>query len=183
MGKLMPLFCTPTMDMLLPLTAMDTLPTPTPMVLILTPMVLGTLARGLLMLSLRLMLLFCTPTMDMLLPPTLMDTLPTLTPMVLTLTPMVLGTLARGLLMQSLRLMPLFCTLTMDMLLPLTPMDMLDMLPATPMDTLDTVPMVPTLTPMVPTPILDKQFFSNNTQNLSNINQKKSKTMFGFLVS
>merc|ERR1719481_568485 len=81
------------MDML-PHTPMDTLPTPTPMVLTLTPMVLGTLARGLPMLSLRLMPLFFTPTMDMPLPPTPMDTLPTLTPMVLTPTLMVLGTLA-----------------------------------------------------------------------------------------
>merc|ERR1719245_1214431 len=103
-----------------------------------------------------------------------MDTLPTPTPMVLILTPMVLGTLARGLLMLSLRLMLLSSMETMDML---------DMLPLTPMDTLDTVPMVPTPTPMVPTPIWDKLFFSNNAQNLSNINQKKSKTMFGFLVS
>merc|ERR1719481_2180488 len=133
---------------LLPHTPMDTLPPLTPMVLTLTPMVLGTLARGLLMLSLRLMPLFCTPTMDMLLPPTLMDTLPTLTPMVLTLTPMVLGTLARGLLMLSLRPMLLSSMETMDML---------DMPPPTPMDTLDTVPMVPTPTPMVPTPTWDKK--------------------------
>merc|ERR1712098_410205 len=105
-------------------------------------------ARGLLMLSLRLMPLFYTPTMDMPLPLTPMDTLPTLTPMVLTLTLMVLGILARGLLMLSLRLMLLFSMETMDML---------DMLPPTPMDTLDTVPMVPTHTPMVPTPTLDKK--------------------------
>merc|ERR1712228_817207 len=78
------------MDMLLPVTPMDTLPTPTPMVLTLTPMVLGTLARGLLMLSLRLMLLSCMETMDMLdmLPPTPMATLDTV-PMVPTPTPMV----------------------------------------------------------------------------------------------
>merc|ERR1719481_1055223 len=123
-----------------PPTPMDTLPPLTPMVLTLTLMVLGTLARGLLMLSLRLMPLFCTPTMDMLLPLTPTDTLPTPTPMVLTPTLMVLGTLVRGLLMLSLRLMLLFSMETMDML---------DMLPPTPMDTLETVPMVPTPTPMV----------------------------------
>merc|ERR1711920_747710 len=88
--RLMLLFCTPTMDMLLPLTPMDTLPTLTPMVLTLTLMVLGTLVRGLLMLSLRLMLLSSMETMDMLdmLPPTHMDTLDTV-PTVLTPTPMV----------------------------------------------------------------------------------------------
>merc|ERR1712228_1127882 len=127
---------------------MDTLPILTPMVLTLTHMVLGTLARGLLMLSLRLMLLFCTPTMVMLLPLTPMDTLPILTPMVLTLTPMVLGTLVRGLLMLSLRPMLLSSMETMDIL---------DMLPLTPMDTLDTVPTMLTPTPMVPTPTWDKK--------------------------
>merc|ERR1711920_1219922 len=90
MGRPMLLFCTPTMDMPLLLTPMDTLPTLTPMVLTLTLMVLGTLARGLLMLSLRLMLLFSMETMDMLdmLPPTPMDT-PDTVPMVPTPTPMV----------------------------------------------------------------------------------------------
>merc|ERR1719516_563039 len=84
------LFCTPTMDMLPPLTPTDTLPTPTPMVLTLTPMVLGILARGPLMLSPRLMLLSSTETMDMLdmLPLTPMDTLDTV-PMVPTPIPMV----------------------------------------------------------------------------------------------
>merc|ERR1711915_773467 len=88
--RLMLLFCTPTMDMLLPLTPMDTLPTLTPMVLTLTPMVLGTLVRDLLMLSLRLMLLSSMETMDMLdmLPLTPMDTLDT-APTMLTPTPMV----------------------------------------------------------------------------------------------
>merc|ERR1711915_438908 len=88
--RLMLLFCTPTMDMLLPLTPMDTLLTLTPMVLTLTPMVLGTLVRDLLMLSLRLMLLSSMETMDMLdmLPLTPMDTLDTM-PTMLTPTPMV----------------------------------------------------------------------------------------------
>merc|ERR1711915_1009237 len=149
---------------MLPHTPMDTLPPLTPMVLTLTPMVLGTLARGLLMLSLRLMLLFSTPTMDMLLPLTPMDTLPTPTPMVLTLTPMVLGTLARGLLMLSLRLMLLSSMETMDML---------DMLPPTPMDTLDTVPTVLTPIPMVLSPILDKLFLLFKQQTKSQ--QHKSK--------
>merc|ERR1712058_52558 len=56
----------------------------------LTLMVLGTLARGLLMGSLRLMPLFSMETMDMLdmLPPTPIDTLDTV-PMVPTPTPMV----------------------------------------------------------------------------------------------
>merc|ERR1712083_1093849 len=73
-----------------PLTPMDTLLTLTPMVLTLTLMVLGTLARGLLMLSLRLMLLSSIETMDMLdtLPLTPMDTLGTVL-MVPTPTPMV----------------------------------------------------------------------------------------------
>merc|ERR1719481_751677 len=158
------------MDML-PHTPMDTLPPLTPMVLTLTPTVLGTLARGLLMLSLRLMPLFCTPTMDMLLPPTPMDTLPPPTPMVPTPTLMVPGILARGLLMLSLRLMLLFSTETMDML---------DMLPLTPMDTLDTVPMVPTPTPMVPTHTWDKKLLiqmQNTKYPSATKNQKKSKHM------
>merc|ERR1719347_2403576 len=97
--------------MLLPLTPTDTLTTLTPMVATLTPMVLGTWARGLLMLSQRLMLLFSMAPMAMLamlLPLIPTDTLPTLTPMVATPTPMVLGTWARGLLMLSQRLMLLF---------------------------------------------------------------------------
>merc|ERR1711915_540365 len=146
----------------LPLTPMDTLPTLTPMGLTLTPTVLGTLARDLLMLSLRLMLLFCTPTMDTLLP---------LTPMVLTLTLMVPGTLVRDLLMLSLRLMLLSCMETMDML---------DMLPLTPMDTLDTVPTMLTPTPMVPTPTWDKKFllhFQSTKYPSATKNQKKSKHM------
>merc|ERR1712176_1248484 len=109
------------------------------------------LARGLLMPSLRLMLLSSMETMDTLatpdmldmLPPTPLDTLPTT--MVPIPTPMEPDTLARGLLMLSLRLMLLSCMETMDMLLP------------TPLDTLDIVPMVPTPTPMVLIPTLDKQ--------------------------
>merc|ERR1719516_184441 len=135
------------------------------MVLTLTPMVLGTLVRGLLKLSLRLMPLSFTPTMDMLLPPTLMDTLPTLTPMVLTLTPMVLGTLVRGLLKLSLRLMPLSSTATMDML---------DMLPLTPMDTLDTVPTAPTPTPMELTPTWDKKYKTQNILQQQNEKEKQA---------
>merc|ERR1712003_556505 len=127
------------------------------MVPILTPMEPDTLARGLLMPSLRLMLLSSMETMDTLatldildmLPPTPLDTLPTT--MVPTPTPMEPDTLARGLLMPSLRLMLLSCMETMDTL------GMLDMLLPTPLDTLDIVPMVPTPTPMVLIPTLDKQ--------------------------
>merc|ERR1712083_611742 len=120
-------------------------------------MVLGTLARGLLMLSLRLMPLFCTPTMDILLP---------LTPMELTLTLMVLGTLARGLLMLSLRLMLLSSIETMDML---------DTLPLTPMDTLGTVLMVPTPTPMVPTPTWDKKHLMQMQKKKNILQQQNQK--------
>merc|ERR1719516_535659 len=102
--RLMPLLSTATLDTLdtpelldIP-TPLDTLPTttvPTP-----TPMVPDTLARGLLMPSLRLMLLSSMETMatlatlDMLvmLLPTPLDTLPTT--MVPTLTPMEPDTLA-----------------------------------------------------------------------------------------
>merc|ERR1712003_569501 len=143
--RLMPLLSTATLDtldtpeLLDILTPLDTLPTT--MVPTLTPMEPDTLARGLLMPSLRLMPLLSTATLDTLdtlelldiLTP--LDTLPTT--MVPTLTPMVPDTLARGLLMLSLRLMLLFSMETTD--------------------TLDTVPMVPTLTPMVLTPTLDKQ--------------------------
>merc|ERR1712106_1305333 len=97
-----------------------------------------TLARGLLMLSLRLMLLSSMELMDMLdmlLPLTTMDILamlPLLMPMVPTLMFIAMGTtLARGLLMLSLRLMLLSSMELMDMLdmlLPLTPMDTLAML-------------------------------------------------------
>merc|ERR1712106_846933 len=94
-----------------------------------------TLARGLLMLSLRLMLLFSMELMDMLdmlLPLTPMDILamlPLLMHMVPTLILIAMDTtLARGLLMLSLRLMLLSFMELMDML------DML--LPPTPMDTL-----------------------------------------------
>merc|ERR1712106_536494 len=94
-----------------------------------------TLARGLLMLSLRLMLLSSMELMGIL------DMLPLLMPMVPTLMLIAMDTtLARGLLMLSLRLMLL-----------LTPVDTLVML-----DTL--MPMVPTLMPMVPTPTLDNQW-------------------------
>merc|ERR1719250_395992 len=122
-----------------------------PMVPTLTPMVPTTLARGLLMLSLRprlmLMLLSSTADMDMLLP--MLVDMPMLTldtvamldspmPMVPTLTPMVPTTLARGLLMLSLRLIPrlmlLSSTADMDMPLPM----LVDM----PMLTLDTVAML-----------------------------------------
>merc|ERR1712058_177403 len=125
------------------------------MVPILTPMEPDILARGLLMLSLRLMPLLSTATLDTLDTPELLDiltpfdTLPTT--MVPTLTPMVPDILARGLLMLSLRLMLLSSMETMD-----TP-DMLDMLLLIPLDTLDTVPMVPSPTPMELTPTLDKQ--------------------------
>merc|ERR1712176_1605928 len=103
-----------------------------------------TLARGLLMLSLRLMPLSSMELMDMLdmLPPMPMDTLAMLDtpmPMVPIPMPMVLGTLARGLPMPSPRLMLLF---SMEL------MDMLDMLPP--------MPMVPIPMPMVLTPTLDK---------------------------
>merc|ERR1712003_26654 len=139
---------------MLPPMPMATLATPIPMELIPTAMEdTDTLARGLLMLSLRLMLLSSMELMDMLgmLPLMPMDTLAMLDtpmPMVPTPMPMVLGTLARGLLMPNLRLMPLF---SMEL------MDMLGMLPPTPMDTLDTpTPMVPIPMPMVLTPTLDK---------------------------
>merc|ERR1719342_1445898 len=91
-----------------------------------------------------------------------MDTLPTLIPMVATLTPMAPGTWARGLLMLSQRLMPLFFMELTDMLAtpPLTPTDIL-----------------PTLTPMVATPMLmepdmaltptwDKMFSSTSIHNI-----------------
>merc|ERR1711892_834202 len=117
-----------------------------------------TLARGLLMLSLRRMLLSSMALMDMLdmlLPLTPMDILamlPLLMPMVATLMLIAMNTtLARGLLMLSLGLMLLSSMELMgmlDMQLPLTPVDTLVML-----DTL--MPMVPTLMPMVPTPTLD----------------------------
>merc|ERR1719348_1410382 len=112
------------------------------MVPTLTPMVPTTLARGLLMLSLRLiprlMLLSSTEPMDMvdMLPlPTMVDMLamlplPTMEdmPMVPTLTPMVPTTLARGLLRLSLRprlmLMRLSFTADTDMLPPPTMVDM-----------------------------------------------------------
>merc|ERR1719348_2412108 len=76
------------MDMLLPM-AMDTvamLDTPMPMVPTLTPMAGGTLARGLLMLSLRRMPLSSMADMDMLVThlPIPMDTLATPTDMGLT---------------------------------------------------------------------------------------------------
>merc|ERR1719348_1674894 len=66
---------------------MGTLATPMPMVPTLIPMAPDTLARGLLMLSLKLMLLSSMALMDMLdmlPPPMLMDTLATPMPMVLT---------------------------------------------------------------------------------------------------
>merc|ERR1712106_662015 len=108
-----------------------------------------TLARGLLMLSLRLMLLSSMELMGIL------DMLPLLMPMVPTLMLIAMDTtLARGLLMLSLRLMLLSSMELMGMLLPLTPMDTLAMLD-TPM------PMVPTLMPMVPTPTLDNQWTVN----------------------
>merc|ERR1712128_196684 len=114
-----------------------------PMVLILMVIAMvTTLARGLLMLSLRLMLLSSMELMDMLdmpLPLTPMDILamlPLLMPMVPTLMLMAMDTtLARGLLMLSLRLM---------LLSSMEPMDMLDML----------LPLMP----MVPTPTLDNQW-------------------------
>merc|ERR1712098_248300 len=113
-----------------------------------------TLARGLLMLSLRLMLLSSMELMDIL------AMLDTPMPMVPTLMPMVLGTLARGLLMPSPRLMPLF---SMEL------MDMLVMLPPMPMDTLDTpTPMVPIPMPMVLTPSLDKHRLLSQANSIQN---------------
>merc|ERR1719516_935614 len=108
-----------------------------------TPMEPDTVARDLLMLSLRLMLLLSTATLDTLdtlelldiLTP--LDTLPTTT--VPTLTPMEPDILARGLLMLSLRLMLLLSTATLDTLD--TP-ELLDMLLPTPLDTPPTT-MVP----------------------------------------
>merc|ERR1712128_19336 len=140
------------MDMLLPLTPMDILamlPLLMPMVATLMLMAMDTtLARGLLMLSLRLMLLSSMELMDMLdmlLPLTPMDILamlPLLMPMVPTLMLIAMGTtLARGLLMLSLGRMLLSSMELMDMLdmlLLLTPMDILAMLPLL-------MPMVPTL--------------------------------------
>merc|ERR1712142_464600 len=112
-------------------------PLPTTMVPTLTPMVPDTLARGLLMLSLRLMPLLSTATLDTLDTPELLDILTPLdtlpTTMVPTLTPMVPDILARGPLMLSLRLMPLLSTATLDTLD--TP-ELLDIL--TPLDTLPT---------------------------------------------
>merc|ERR1719391_1965770 len=122
---------------------MDTLPTLT----------MDFMARGLLMLSLRLMPrlipLFSTDLSDTLAtPPTLptvsvpMDTLPTL--------PM--DFMARGLLMLSPRpmprLIPLFSTALLDMVdtLPILPMDMLDTLPTLPTTMLPTDHSVPILT-------------------------------------
>merc|ERR1712142_292338 len=96
------------------------------------------------------------------------------TTMVPTLTPMVPDTLARGLLMLSLRLMPLLSTATLDTLD--TP-DMLDTLLLTPLDTLDTVPMVPTPTPMVLTPTLDKQFNTFRRTTIYKQPKIKSKHM------
>merc|ERR1712003_435682 len=147
---------------MLPPTPWDTLPTT--MAPTLTPMEPDTLARGLLMPSLRLMPLSSmeimdTPDMLDMLHPIPLDILDTV-PMVPTLTPMVPDILARGLLMLSLRLRLLSSMETMD-----TP-DMLDMLLLTPLDTLDTVPMVPTPTPMELTPTLDKLL---NTFRRSNI--------------
>merc|ERR1712003_250439 len=146
-----------------------------PMVPTLTPMEPDTLARGLLMLSLRLMPLSSMETMDtpdmldMLLPIPL-DTLDTV-PMVPTLTPMETDILARGLLMLSLRLRLLSSMETMD-----TP-DMLDMLLLTPLDTLDTVPMVPTPTPMELTPTLDKLLNTFRRSNIYKQPKIKSKHM------
>merc|ERR1711915_434786 len=96
MGRLMLLSSMELMDMLdmlPPPMPMDTLATPMLMVPTLMPMVPDTLARGLLMLSLRLMPLSSMVLMDMLdmlPPPMLMDTLATPMPMVLTPTPMAL---------------------------------------------------------------------------------------------
>merc|ERR1719318_1777988 len=131
-----------------------------PMVPTLTPMVPTTLARGLLMLSLRLiprlMLLSSMADTDMLLP--MLVDMPMLTlatmvdmPMVPTLTPMVPTPLARGLLMLSLRprlmLMLLSSTADTDMLLPM----LVDM----PMLTLDTVAMLDSPMPMVATLLME----------------------------
>merc|ERR1711892_1271195 len=138
------------------------LPMLVPMVPTLMLVAMGTtLARGLLMLSLRLMLLSSMELMDMLdilLPLTPMDILamlPLLMPMVPTLMLIDMGTtLARGLLMLSLRLMLLSSMELMDMLdmlLPLTPVDTLVML-------VTLMSMVPTLMLMVPTPTLDNQW-------------------------
>merc|ERR1712106_470498 len=94
---------------------------PMVLTLMLELMVPTTLARGLLMLSLRLMLLFSmelTDMLDMLLPLTLMDMLHMLdTPMLLVmLVLMVLTTLARGLLMLSLRQRLMLSMVPMDIL-------------------------------------------------------------------
>merc|ERR1712058_215894 len=145
------------------------------MVPTLTPMEPDILARGLLMLSLRLMPLSSTATLDTLDTPewldilTPLDTLPTI--MVPTLTPIVPDILARGLLMLNLRLMLLSSMETMD-----TP-DILDMLLLTPLDTLDTVPMVPTPTPMELTPTLDKQLNQSRRSNIYKQPKIKSKHM------
>merc|ERR1712176_1106708 len=124
------------------------------------------LARGLLMLSLRLMPLLSTATLDTLDTPELLDILTPLdtwaTTMVPTLTPMVPDILARGLL--RLRLMLLSSMETMD-----TP-DMLDMLLPTHLDTLDTVP-------MVLTPTLDKLLNTFRRSNIYKQPKIKSKHM------
>merc|ERR1712123_119862 len=120
---------------------------PMVLTLMLELMVPTTLARGLLMLSLRLrlMLLFSmelTDMLDMLLPPTPMDMLH----MLLILMPelMVPTTLARGLLMLSLRQRLMLSMVPMDILLLLILMDTQDIL-----DTLDTLMLPMVLMPMV----------------------------------
>merc|ERR1712128_283427 len=139
-------------------------------------MVPTTLARGLLMLSLRLrlMLLFSmelTDMLDMLLPLTPMDMLHMLDTLMLEL--MVPTTLARGLLMLNLKLRLMLSMVLMDILHILLPMLMDILLLLMPMDTLDMPDMLDTLMPpmvlMVPTLTWDKKKLL-----ISNLHQEKS---------
>merc|ERR1740128_1472533 len=153
--------------------------------LMLELMVPTTLARGLLMLSLRprLMPLFSMDMLDMLLPLTPMDMLHMLdTPMLLDmLVPMVLilmlelmvpTTLARGLLMLSLKLRLMLSMVLMDILHIQLPMLMDILLLLLPMDTLDMPDMLDSLMPsmvlMVPTLTWEKKKVL-----ISNLHQEK----------
>merc|ERR1712123_183814 len=143
---------------------------PMVLILMLELMVPTTLARGLLMLSLRprLMLLFSmelTDMLDMLLPLPMdmlhiLDT-PMLLVMLVPMEHMVPTTLARGLLMLSLKL---------RLMLSMVPMDILHILLPMLMDTLDMPDMLDTLMPpMVLMLITDKKKLS-----ISNLHQEKS---------